>query len=657
MRNWYWIELIGFDVNSADYGVGDFLGRVGADIEGVSFLFSNIDFVNTHKGVTGKYLTPCESSYGAHPYNEERARQSWRDTDLKGLIAGLHSRGVKVVFSCFNIFTYGLDGKMQIGEFCARHEEIRDRDCNGNPVYGVNVLKHLSDGTLYEDYLFTQINAVIADYGFDGVQIADGVSTARLSVGNGDFSDDMIRQFVEKTGDGTIKVTTKTNKEYKARREYILTNRYEDYVLFLADRWADFYKKMFATVRGLIIFNNCWTLDPFEALYRYGFDYAKVAGEKAYAVMVEENSATRPILSEEDNAGYDSTPEDSAGYHYKYMLMQMQMRACMPDKRMLPLTPIKDDAEQWDILRHNPMELYRDIIRRNNIYVYDGGLCGCMDEPFFCTSDAVPATDWQWLFKAYRDGKRSLPVAVCGYTALYSQPRVYEELSEYIATRNYTSQELHYELLRYGLDIGCMARAENAADIKSPLLIVNYAYLSEEEKTAVKASAAPIVAIGETEDLDGQTFDAGLRITVRNMEVYEGAEEDFRSIKKLYRIKQARKTDILGGLWTAPLPYNRLSETYFKALVRILSRLIGIQAPPEGVHVSKYRTGERSYRYIVSNDKHCYALPAVSHDKKIVSAVSVLKYKGYPTYFDGKTFIDRVPPRGINIVEITEEGE
>ena len=132
MKNWYWIELIGFDVNSADYGVGDFLARTGGRVEGVSFLFSNIDFINTHEGVTGKYLTPCECSYGAHPYNEERARQEWKDTDLKGLIAQLHSRGVKVVFSCFNSFTYGLDGKMQTGAFCSNHREIWDRNKNGD---------------------------------------------------------------------------------------------------------------------------------------------------------------------------------------------------------------------------------------------------------------------------------------------------------------------------------------------------------------------------------------------------------------------------------------------------------------------------------------------------------------------------------------------
>ena len=653
MKNWYWIELIGFDVNSADYGVGDFLARTGGRVEGVSFLFSNIDFINTHEGVTGKYLTPCECSYGAHPYNEERARQEWKDTDLKGLIAQLHSRGVKVVFSCFNIFTYGLDGKMQTGAFCSHHREIWDRNKNGDLVYGVNVLKHLKNGTLYEDYLFSQMNRVIADYGFDGIHVADGVSTARQSVQNGDFSDDIVGQFAE-TGNYPFVKTAESKALYRSRRKYILENCYEEFVTFLADRWAAYYDKLFATVKGLIIFNNCWTLDPFEALYRYGFDYTKVGAGRAYGVMIEEISATRPILSKEDNAGYESTPQDSAGYHYKYMLMQMSNRMAMPQVRLLPLTPIKDDAEQWDILRHNPMELQRDLARRCNLFAYTGKLRRCMDEPFFCTSDAVPKTDWDWLFSIYDKCGGVTPESVCGYTALYSQERLYRELHEYVRTKNYTSQELHFELLQNGLDIGSMAQAKDAAALRSPLLLVHYGMLSEEERTAVEKSAAPLVILGEAE-IGGIKLDAGIPLTLRNMRPYEGMEEDLASARAAFSVRRARRRDKMGGLWTSPLPYNRYPAKYFEQLAVILSKLAGLPLPKAGVHVAKLKLGEGEYRYLVSNNRHCYALPRIVHGKKIGAAVSLLKYKGYPVYVDGDAFIDRVPPRGMSVVDIREE--
>ena len=105
-KNWYWIELIGFDREADDYGVGHFFEVTSGNIEGITFLFSNIDFVNLHDGITGKTLRPCDCSYGATLYSEERKRQPWTDVQLKGLVDELHKKGVKVTFSFFNLFTY-----------------------------------------------------------------------------------------------------------------------------------------------------------------------------------------------------------------------------------------------------------------------------------------------------------------------------------------------------------------------------------------------------------------------------------------------------------------------------------------------------------------------------------------------------------------------
>lgn len=106
MENWYWIELIGFDNTQEDYGVKHFVENV-PQIKGVSLLFSNIDFVNCHTdSVTEQELLPCDCSYGGHKYSEERERQVWTNFQLKGLIGSLHSYGIKVLFSFFNIFTF-----------------------------------------------------------------------------------------------------------------------------------------------------------------------------------------------------------------------------------------------------------------------------------------------------------------------------------------------------------------------------------------------------------------------------------------------------------------------------------------------------------------------------------------------------------------------
>ena len=78
MERWYWIELIGFDNEADDYGVGAFLAR-NVSTDGVSILFSHIDFLfNEDK----ELLAPTACSYYGHEYNRERRRQNWTVTQL-----------------------------------------------------------------------------------------------------------------------------------------------------------------------------------------------------------------------------------------------------------------------------------------------------------------------------------------------------------------------------------------------------------------------------------------------------------------------------------------------------------------------------------------------------------------------------------------------
>ncbi len=655
-ENWYWIELIGFDRTQGDFGVKAFVDNVSGRIEGISFLFSDIDFVNLHDGITGKTLRPCDCSYGGLPCSEERNRQAWTDEELKGLVACLHEYGIKVLFSFFNTFTYGNDcGQMEIGAFCGAHKEIWYLDKNGNESFGVNVLKTLKDGTMYEDFLFAQIERVRRDYGFDGVHLADGISTARPSVLNGDFSDDIVGQFLKyDMGIKNIPAVVKTKKEYRERRAQIVEHYYFEFITFLSRRWAAYYKKAHQRIGGMMIFNNAWTCDPFDSLYRYGFDYNLIETEKSSAMMMEEVSATRPILSKADNGGYKNTEKDILGYHYKYMLTQMSLKAALPRLKILPLTPVKDTAEQWDLLRHNPMELTRAIYRRNNTYIYRDGLKKCVGAPFFCLSNGLKKSDWDWLNDTYEASARPSIDAVCGYTALFSKTRMYAELKEYIRTKEYPSNELNYQLSIQGLDIGCMAEAAELWKINTPILVTNYHLLDEKEKEIVKKIKAPLVVLGKNVDF-GTRFSAYYDIALNNMTGYEGIEKDFERLKKYAVPAKATKGEApLGGLWTCPLSYRRLPDPYFRVLAEILSKAAGLFLPREKVHLTKQKISDGAYRYLISNDTYGYVLPELRHGSPIKNALSVTKYKGYKVYVEGDAFVDRVPPRGMSIVELEE---
>jgi len=653
-KNWYWIELIGFDCDEKDFGVGHFFEVTSGNIEGITFLFSNIDFVNLHDGITGKTLQPCDCSYGATLYSEERKRQPWTDVQLKGLVNELHKKGVKVTFSFFNLFTYGDDkGRLVLGDFCKNHEELWDRGPKGDRIYGINVLKHLGD-RLYEDYLFSQINRVISDYGFDGVHLADGISTFRPSVQNGDFSDDIVGQFILFSGISLPRHTT-SKRDYILRRKDIITKYYYEYLTFLSERWKSFYDKLYTTVKGIVIFNNAWTCNPFEALYRYGFDYSGIFSHKAFGIMLEDVSPTMPILSKADNAGYDSTAEDCVGYHYKYMLMQMACKACMKNTNIMALTSVKDTTEQWDILRHNPMELARNIARRKNTYVFDGKYKNCIEKPVFCLSNGLSKSDWSWLHSLFDAADRNGVEEICGYTAVFSQNQIYREVESYIKSRALSSSEINYRLVLNGLDIGCMTDYSHVEKLSSPVIVTNYHLLDEDEKSAVKKIKAPLVVMGEGVDLDGEKINAHFEIVIRNMPLYNGINADIEKLKKYAHItKAAPSPDRLGGIWTAPLKYSSLPNAYYKALSKILSRLISLPLAPKGCHVTKQKISGGKYRYLISNDTHKYLLAEIACQSTPKSAVSVLKYHGYKVAMTQSSFIDRIPPRGMCIVE-TEE--
>ena len=249
MERWYWIELIGFDNEASDFGVESFLSR-NVSTTGVSILFSHIDFVFEE----GELLPETACSYFAHEYNSERRRQNWTATQLKGLVKALKDRGVKVFLSSFDMTERITDPQwLTYGE-------------NGMPKRLVYPIKRIGDRYVGDEIL-DRIDRAIERYGFDGLHLADGLSSNRRSIENGDFS-------VSFCADSKIDIPDELMVDsvefYHKRREWILKNAHVQWIKFIRDRWADFYTKVFEKIKKPVMFNNTWTRDSFEALYRYG---------------------------------------------------------------------------------------------------------------------------------------------------------------------------------------------------------------------------------------------------------------------------------------------------------------------------------------------------------------------------------------------------
>ena len=90
------------------------------------------------------------------------------------------------------------------------------------------MIKHFADGSFYEDYLKEMLLKTVNDYGFDGVQLADGISSPRNAIWFADFSDDIIEQSGIVVPEGKDRIT------------YIQTEKRSEWIAFYRKRWNSF---------------------------------------------------------------------------------------------------------------------------------------------------------------------------------------------------------------------------------------------------------------------------------------------------------------------------------------------------------------------------------------------------------------------------------
>lgn len=634
MERWYWVELIGFDNESSDFGVSAYLER-NQSTDGVSLLFAHVDFLFHEE----ELLLPTACSYYAHEYNCERRRQNWTKTQLRGLVRTLQSHGVKVFFSCFDKSDLITDpAYLCYGK-------------GGTPSRYVCAIKPLAEGTV-GDVLIEKIHDVIAEYGFDGFQLADGLSSSRYSIENGDFSVSLCRA-------SGISVPERLMgddvQSYFARRAWILKNRRFAWTCFLADAWAVFYQKLFDRIDKPIFFNIAWARGPFEALYRYGLDYSRCQLDRAFAVMIEENSATRAITSAEDEGGVDLPHSVRDRFPYEYALMQQQIKLHTGGLKQISLMPISDTLEQWDALRHCPTELQRAVVRRYNNFVwYDGRFTACADAPLYCLADGIPKEDWCRLAKD--ESYRVPPVDFAdGFVGVYNADTLYAEVERFCRKKGYYGAALTEELIVGGLPVCAQLSLDDVPlfDRAKCLLVTDLNVYTEEQKRTLADAKLPILAVGEDVELPIQN---GIRYTGKYMSValYNATcTPDLTSLSSVERTVRALPTQH-GEIWTEPLSYRHATQGFFQKLAQILSEAFSLDSTVSDVKLTSYRCGNEKY-VLLSNDRHTYSLPTVRCGHEIGLAHAVMKDRGYTVKCQDRCFTVRIPPRGVEIVKVEPE--
>lgn len=659
-KYWYWIELIGFDAGNIEQSVETFLGRTGG-AEGVSLLLFSADFVNSFTPGDADELSPAVCSYAGHPSNGERERQVWTKGQLKALVAALQKRSIKVLLCVFNMYLYHLDGKEVCEGFGAEHPEINERCRDGSLFQVVSMIKRMKDGSDYGEYFIRKLTQAVAYYGFDGVQIADGISSARLPVERSDYSDDLVQRFVQ-TG-GTLPAGTEVSVgddpvKIAARAEKIFSSIRPQWTRFIATLWGNFVKKLTGALKEqgkFTLVNTTWTRDPAEAYIRYGMDYACALDGNVDALMVEENAQTMAEGGVMHYAGVKASLKRRARLAYEGYVMQLALKAMFPGLAQITMCPIRDNQEQFDTLRCAYTEITKSSALRNMAVCYNGkGYVPVSDNLLYTLSDAVTENEWKDLHGV--EAQYALPQADGGkgLLAVFSRKNTQKEAERYFESRALTSWETYVRWIMGGLPVTAGADVSDLAGCSQPAIAANAELYDAEEIEALEKYAAPLFTSGYGRVLKKEP-DAVFYVNgADGYAVYGynlGGKASF-DCKTAY----SRPTggDEAFGSFTAPLGYEKIPHKFFRRAAAEIAKLLALPVLAAGTGCKCFPTSSQGKEvYVITSDSYFYELPQIDTRKRIASVQSRTKMAGYRVETEGTKFSVLVNNRGAEAVRLT----
>jgi len=485
-----WVPLIGFDRNHQDKGVAEYYSTTGFQPNGISLFVFSPDIVHLHDGMEqSRVLPPDHCNYYGNVRNTIREIQPWTNHDLRDLVQGLEARGADTYMGLMGVFVdrepdapepYNVGHR----EWLFDHPELIGTWSMA--CASLNVLKRFKDGSYYEDFFVEKVRQALQDYGFSGVHVADNFCPpgSHGSARNGDFSDDMIGQFVDHSNievpvEVTAPVANRDSAGIKRRGEYIWNHHRLEWLNFLSWRWGAFFKKVCDGLHAdgkKIIVNNSWCSEPFESVYRYGIDYKQL--HKAGVDYMAAESLPTSVGSASHNEG--------PYRFYQYMTMPGFMKVSVPESKIICLNGVKDVTEEWDILTHLPCHVEREIYTLTNTYQQTAnGLIRAMDGFMICLGDGLTSDEWSWIRRRWDVGFDVLPEKVLTPTFIWSDHALNSFLPDYIETRRWSSHKTVYEIAREGGQIGVTARIDDLHAVNGPIFIPNIDLLAAEEIEAI----------------------------------------------------------------------------------------------------------------------------------------------------------------------------
>lgn len=653
LEKWIWIELIGFDNEKPDFGVKEYLDGCGFVPEGVALLLTWLGFTLDHTDMNEeRTLDACECSYYAHTANAQRYRQNWTNYQLCGLIRTLQSYGIKVFLSFFNFAAYRNDrGERITSEYLKNKEFLCETDRFGRRSSTVHMLKRLEDGEWFEDVFQERTIRTLCDYGFDGLHIADGISSGRLCLQEGDYSDNMVGQFLEEYPIGEVAARAEGNEEKMlARATCIWQHHRRAWINFHCRRWLTFFEKFARRLSAAgkeAVFNNAWTRDPFEAIYRYGVDYRAIAKLGFRGCMPEDVSAGLAILAQEDN-GYLMNTRQREQIHYDFLANLMLIRAAMPKLRLTPLAGVHDMMEQWGVLEHMPTSMTRNVMCNLNTLFWNGKeYVPIEDGPWFCLGDSITREQWRFIRSNWKIGKADSGAVPVGPAWVWSDCLLDRELDAFIRNRQASGVFLLSRLLAAGAPIHTIIRMDDLQSYTGDLIVPNPALLPEEEKTLLRQYAGGTVyLVGKTEAQEDPAFG-----------IMGEGNLCVGKIPESYTFDPVTGMESAVG-WPHPLAYPTIADDFFRTAAQVLIQRCDcpkIIRYADRCELLALRMSENNWRVYIGNDDYFYNIPMVDMGRKIVSIQRLTGYEGYHVPVSENSFRCRIPGRGMEAFLVVTE--
>ena len=686
-QHFIWMPLIGFDRDKDDKGVSEFLDNADFVPEAISVFLFHSDIINQHENMDKEFvLHPDNCSYYGSPRNEFRERQDWTNYDLRTLANNLSSKGIDAFLGVMGVYLEDTRHK----EWESEHKELLSFGVNGK--MNLNVLKRFKDGTYYEDFFADKVVKTTLDYGFAGLHVSDFFCPPEHSIVNGDFSADMIDQFVSHTGvklpeDILNRLEFDETADICARQEYIWNNLRREWIDFYAWRWEKFWSKICSRLHAVgkkVMINNAWCSDPFEALYRYGIDYKRFY-----------NAGVDYIVAETVATGLELLNKGFVRFN-QFMTMAQLMAAFNPDNNLHALLGVKDCTEEWDVLHHAPTRLERDMFTLATLYQHkEGKIVTSLNGYMVTLGDGITKDEWKWINERTKLAFEALPEKTLTSTVVWSDYAHYKLLDQYIETRRPSLHKQMYELKNRNASFGAVTRTENIDLMEGTLFVPNFDLCSaREQEEILKYNKGPVICTAPIDfiresninfDLCIEDKSAVYKMCVVAYNLDNANELINKACSFLDEEMVVNEPEGNPKFWVderffkQQMPFRIMSDGFLNACAYLINNAHDGLFKSDGC-ILPVLMGNGKYRIYVFNNENMYVKYTISSARGIANINNVSKYPVMPprfvykpkegdTKFDGAKaesmtigmqtdeipfgFVAKVPPYGVSVFDVT----